>query len=156
MYRFCRIENWASCFPYNDRFSVLILNSTLQIKPNSMTICSLAKPRDRQSVIKILSFIILVLFLCLFCFVLFCLFFVCCCFSFCFFVVVVVVFYHGHDFFRFYWYSLLTLKYKSRTFFPILVHNRCRIQLLRELFPPLTRGNLNPFSNVQANVRSHS
>ena len=145
MYRFCGIENWASCFPYNDRFSVLILNSTLQIKPNSMTICSLAKPRDRQSVIKILSFIILVLFLCLFCFV-----------YFLFVVVVVVVFYHGHDFFRFYWYSLLTLKYKSRTFFPILVHNRCRIQLLRELFPPLTRGNLNPFSNVQANVRSHS
>lgn len=71
MYRFCRIENWASCFPYNDRFSVLILNSTLQIKPNSMTICSLAKPRDRVSVIKILSFIILVLFLCLFSFVYF-------------------------------------------------------------------------------------
>ena len=87
MYRFCRIENWASCFPYNVRFSVLILNSTLQIKPNSMTICSLAKPRDRQSVIKILSFIILVLFSCLFCFVLliFCLLlfffllFCCCC-----------------------------------------------------------------------------
>ena len=154
MYRFCRIENWASCFPYNDRFSVLILNSTLQIKPNSMTICSLAKPRDRESVIKILSFIILVLFLCLFCFVLFIfclllvffLLFCCCC---CCFLL-------RPRFLSIYWYSLLTLKYKSRTFFPILVHNRCRIQLLRELFPPLTRGNLNPFSNVQANVRSHS